>query len=69
MASARHGTASSPADASPASDDGHVTKRPHVQAWVSEFAGTAILLLASVIVAQWLFGPHSALATAPPSPC
>jgi glycerol uptake facilitator-like aquaporin len=50
----------------PASDDGNVTKRPHVQAWVSEFAGTAILLFASVLVARWLFGPHSALASAVP---
>jgi len=66
MASARHDIASSPADASPASEDGHVTKRPHVQAWVSEFAGTAILLFASVLVARWLFGPHSALASAVP---
>jgi len=40
--------------------------RPHVQAWVSEFAGTAILLFASVLVARWLFGPHSALASAVP---
>jgi glycerol uptake facilitator-like aquaporin/ActR/RegA family two-component response regulator len=66
MASARHGTASFLTDASPASDDGHVTERPHVQAWVSEFAGTAILLLASALVTRWLFGPHSALATAVP---
>ena len=41
-------------------------KRPHVQAWVSEFAGTAILLFASVLAARWLFGPHSALASAVP---
>src|SRR6266567_6799611 len=41
-------------------------KRPRVQAWVSEFAGTAILLFASVLVARWLFGTHSALATAVP---
>lgn len=66
MATARHYTASSPADASPASDAGHVTNRPHVRAWVSEFAGTAILLFASVLVARWLFGPHSALAGAVP---
>jgi glycerol uptake facilitator-like aquaporin len=37
-----------------------------VQAWVSEFAGTAILLFASVLAARWLFGPHSALASAVP---
>jgi glycerol uptake facilitator-like aquaporin/CheY-like chemotaxis protein len=66
VASARHDIASSLADASPASDDGHVTKQPHLQAWVSEFAGTAILLFASVLVARWLFGPHSALASAVP---
>jgi hypothetical protein len=66
VASARHCTAPSPADASPASDDEHVTKRPHVQAWVSEFAGTAILLFVSVLVARWLFGSHSALASAVP---
>jgi glycerol uptake facilitator-like aquaporin len=41
-------------------------KRPHVLAWASEFAGTAILLLASVLVARWLFGPHSAAASAVP---
>src|ERR1043165_10089122 len=66
VASVRHDIASSPADASPASDDGRVTKQPHLQAWVSEFAGTAILLFASVLVARWLFGPHSALASAVP---
>jgi glycerol uptake facilitator-like aquaporin/CheY-like chemotaxis protein len=66
MASARHCAALSTADASPASDDGSVAKRPHVRAWVSEFAGTAILLFASVLVARWLFGPHSALASAVP---
>jgi glycerol uptake facilitator-like aquaporin len=41
-------------------------KRPHTRAWLSEFAGTAILLFASVLVARWLFGPHSALASAVP---
>jgi glycerol uptake facilitator-like aquaporin len=55
-----------PCGASPPSDEGHVMKRPHIRAWVSEFAGTAILLFASVLVARWLFGPYSALASAVP---
>ncbi len=41
-------------------------KRLHARAWLSEFAGTAILLFASVLVTRWLFGPHSALASAVP---
>ena len=39
-------------------------ERLHVRAWLSEFAGTTILLFASALVARWLFGPHSALASA-----
>jgi glycerol uptake facilitator-like aquaporin len=66
MASGGNCTASSPAGARPASDEGHVTKRPHVRAWASEFAGTTILLFASVLVVRWLFGSHSALASAVP---
>jgi glycerol uptake facilitator-like aquaporin len=38
----------------------------HTRAWLSEFAGTTILLFASVLVARWLFGPGSALASAVP---
>ena len=41
-------------------------KRPHARAWLSEFAGTTILLFASVLVTRWLLGPHSALASAVP---
>jgi glycerol uptake facilitator-like aquaporin len=41
-------------------------KRPHTRAWLSEFAGTTILLFASVLVTRWLFGPHSALGSAVP---
>ena len=41
-------------------------KHPHTRAWLSEFAGTTILLLASVLVTRWLFGPHSALGSAVP---
>ena len=41
-------------------------ERRHVRAWLSEFAGTTILLFASALVARWLFGPHSALASAVP---
>lgn len=41
-------------------------QRPHARAWLSEFAGTTILLFASVLVTRWLFGPHSALASAVP---
>jgi glycerol uptake facilitator-like aquaporin len=41
--------------------------RPHVRAWLSEFAGTTILLFAAALVARWLDGPHSALATAVPA--
>jgi glycerol uptake facilitator-like aquaporin len=44
----------------------NVMKRPHIRAWVSEFAGTVSLLFASVLVARWLFGPYSALASAVP---
>jgi hypothetical protein len=40
--------------------------RPHTRAWLSEFAGTTILLFASVLVTRWLFGPHSGLASAVP---
>ncbi|MGE5287410.1 MAG: hypothetical protein ACM3ML_09460 [Micromonosporaceae bacterium] len=40
--------------------------RQHAWAWFSEFAGTTILLFASVLAARWLFGPHSALAGAVP---
>ena len=40
--------------------------RQHARAWLSEFAGTTILLFASVLVTRWLFGPHSALASAVP---
>ena len=50
--------------ASPTSNEGHVMKHPHIRAWLSEFAGTAILLFASVLVTRWLLGPHSALASA-----
>lgn len=39
-------------------------ERPHARAWLSEFAGTTLLLFASVLVTRWLFGPHSALAGA-----
>ena len=39
---------------------------PHARAWLSEFAGTAILLFVSVLVTWWLFDPHSALASAVP---
>ena len=45
-------------------DEEHVMERTHVRAWLSEFAGTTILLFASVLVTRWLFGPHSALASA-----
>jgi glycerol uptake facilitator-like aquaporin len=38
--------------------------RTHARAWLSEFAGTTILLFASVLVTRWLFGPRSALAGA-----
>jgi glycerol uptake facilitator-like aquaporin len=38
--------------------------RPHAQAWLSEFAGTTILLFAMAVTARWLSGPHSALASA-----
>ena len=41
-------------------------KRPHTRAWLSEFAGTTILLFASVLATRWLSGPHSALASAVP---
>jgi len=41
--------------------------RPHVRAWLSEFAGTTILLFAVALVARWLGGPHSALAAAVPA--
>ena len=41
-------------------------ERPHARAWFSEFAGTTILLFASVLAARWVFGPHSALASAVP---
>jgi glycerol uptake facilitator-like aquaporin len=40
--------------------------RPHAQAWLSEFAGTTILLFAVTVTARWLAGPHSALASAVP---
>jgi glycerol uptake facilitator-like aquaporin len=39
---------------------------PHARAWLSEFAGTALLLFASVLVTWWLFDPRSALAGAVP---
>jgi glycerol uptake facilitator-like aquaporin len=39
---------------------------PHARAWFSEFAGTTVLLFASVLVTRWLFGPHSELASAVP---
>jgi glycerol uptake facilitator-like aquaporin len=39
-------------------------EHPHARAWLSEFVGTTILLFASVFVTRWLFGPHSALASA-----
>src|SRR5262250_1285231 len=39
---------------------------PHARAWLSEFAGTAILLFVSVLVTWWVFDPHSALAGAVP---
>jgi hypothetical protein len=35
-------------------------ERPHARAWFSEFAGTTILLFASVLVTRWVFGPQSA---------
>jgi glycerol uptake facilitator-like aquaporin len=41
-------------------------ERPHARAWFSEFAGTTILLFASVLVTRWVFGPQSALASAVP---
>ena len=41
-------------------------KRPHTRAWLSEFAGTTILLFASVLVTRWLLGSHSGLASAVP---
>ncbi len=41
--------------------------RPHARAWLSEFAGTAILLFAVAVIARWLYGPHSALAAAAPA--
>jgi glycerol uptake facilitator-like aquaporin len=41
-------------------------EKNHAQAWLSEFAGTTILLFISVLVARWLVGPDSALASAVP---
>jgi glycerol uptake facilitator-like aquaporin len=41
-------------------------EKNHAQAWLSEFAGTTILLFVSVLVARWLVGPGSALASAVP---
>ena len=41
-------------------------ERLHVRAWLSEFAGTTILLFASAVVARELFGPHSALPSTVP---
>jgi glycerol uptake facilitator-like aquaporin len=41
--------------------------RPHVPTWLSEFAGTMNLLVAARLVARWLDGPHSALATTVPA--
>jgi glycerol uptake facilitator-like aquaporin len=41
-------------------------EKKHAQAWLSEFAGTTILLFISVFVARWLVGPDSALASAVP---
>jgi glycerol uptake facilitator-like aquaporin len=41
-------------------------RRAHRNAWLSEFAGTTILLFASLLVTRWVFGPHSALGSAIP---
>src|SRR5215469_10958795 len=41
-------------------------EKQHAQAWLSEFAGTTILLFISVFVARWLVGPDSTLASAVP---
>ena len=41
--------------------------RAHARAWLSEFAGTTILLFAAALTARWLDGPHSALASAVPA--
>ena len=41
-------------------------EKNHLQAWLSEFVGTTILLFVSVFVARWLVGPDSALASAVP---
>jgi glycerol uptake facilitator-like aquaporin len=46
--------------------EGRVIQRPHTRAWLSEFAGTTILLFAAVLVARWVFGPRSPLASAVP---
>src|SRR5512146_2271717 len=40
---------------------------PHIRAWLSELAGTTIVVFAAALVARWLGGPHSALATAVPA--
>lgn len=38
----------------------------NVRAWLSEFAGTGILVFVSVVVTRWVFGPRSPLAAAVP---
>jgi glycerol uptake facilitator-like aquaporin len=46
---------------------GYAMPRRNVRAWVSEFAGTTILVFASVVQTRWVFGPNSPLADAAPS--